>query len=69
MSNSSLPRCPNCGMAPSLSVRSRRMNWGSAEIRCSNGCPGMRAGFSYPPDHEAKARKELCEKWKKLVEK
>lgn len=68
MENSYLPRCPNCGMAPSLMVRSRGMNWGSAEVRCSNGCPGVRAGFSFPPDGEAAARQTLKEKWKKLVE-
>ncbi len=44
------------------------MNWGSAEVRCSNGCPGIRAGFAFPPDHEKQAHKTLCEKWKKLVE-
>lgn len=62
-----LPKCPECGMAPSLRVRSRGMNWGSAEVRCSNSCPGIRAGFSFPPDGEAAARKLLQEKWKELV--
>ncbi len=62
-----LPKCPVCGMPPALRVRSRGMNWGSAEVRCSNGCPGIRAGFAFPPDHEIQARKTLCEKWEKLV--
>lgn len=62
-----LPKCPVCGMSPALRVRSRGMNWGSAEVRCSNGCPGIRAGFAFPPDHEIQARKTLCEKWEKLV--
>lgn len=62
-----LPKCPECGMAPSLRVRSRGMNWGSAEVRCSNGCPGIRADFSFPPGGEAAARKDLVEKWKELV--
>lgn len=62
-----LPKCPECGMAPSLRVRSRGMNWGSAEIRCSNGCSACRVGFSFPPGSETAARKELEEKWQKLV--
>lgn len=64
---SDLPRCPNCGQRPAMRLRSRGINWGSAEIRCSNGCPGIRAGFSFPPDGEAAARQLLQEKWKKLV--
>ena len=63
-----LPKCPNCGLPPSIKVRSRGINWGSAEIRCSNGCPGRRAGFSFPPGGEAAARLELQKKWKELVE-
>ncbi len=63
-----LPKCPECGMPPSVRVRSRGMNWGSAEIRCSNGCPGRREGFSFPPDGESAARKDLEKKWKELVE-
>lgn len=62
-----LPKCPVCGMSPALRVRSRGMNWGSAEVRCSNGCPGVRAGFSFPPDGDAAARRLLQEKWKELV--
>lgn len=62
-----LPKCPVCGMPPALRVRSRGMNWGSAEVRCSNGCLGIRAGFAFPPDHEIQARKTLCNKWEKLV--
>lgn len=62
-----LPKCPQCGMPPALRVRSRGMNWGSAEIRCSNGCPGVRAGFSFPPDGENSARNELEKRWHKLV--
>lgn len=54
-------------MTPSLKVRSRGINWGSAEVRCSNGCAGVRAGFSFPPNGEAAARKLLEEKWKELV--
>ena len=54
-------------MAPSLRVRSRGINWGSAEVRCSNGCPGVRAGISFPPDGEAAARQLLQEKWRELV--
>ncbi|EPF1233425.1 hypothetical protein ACSQOC_002878 [Enterobacter ludwigii] len=63
-----LPKCPDCGMVPSLRVRSRGMNWGSAEVRCSNGCPGRRAGFSFPSGGEDAARQTLKEKWNKLVE-
>ena len=62
-----LPKCPVCGMSPALRVRSRGMNWGSAEVRCSNGCPGVRAGFSFPPDGDAAARLLLKEKWKELM--
>lgn len=62
-----LPKCPVCGMPPALRVRSRGMNWGSAEVRCSNGCRGIRAGFSFPPDGMAAARQLLQEKWKELV--
>lgn len=62
-----LPKCPECGMAPSLRVRSRGMNWGSAEVRCSNGCPGVRVGFSFPSGGELAARKELEDKWIALV--
>jgi len=65
---SDLPKCPNCGMPPSLTVRSRVMNWGSAQVRCSNGCPGWNAGFSFPPGGEDAARKDLEKKWKELVE-
>lgn len=43
------------------------MNCGSAEIRCSNGCPDLRAGFSFPSGGESSARKVLDEKWQKLV--
>ena len=60
--------CPRCGMAPSIKIRSRGINWGSAEIRCSNGCTGHRAGFSFPPGGEAAARQVLEKKWKELVE-
>lgn len=63
-----LPRCPDCGQPPVMRVRPRGMNWGSAEVRCSNGCPGRRAGFSYPPGGEERARRDLIEKWKLLVE-
>lgn len=62
-----LPRCPNCGQRPAMRIRSRGMNWGSAEIRCSNGCPDCRAGFSFPPGGEQAARQELAERWKKNV--
>lgn len=62
-----LPKCPNCGMPPALTVRSRGMNWGSAQARCSNGCPGWHVGFSFPPDGEAAARQELEEKWQRLI--
>ncbi|MEA5216210.1 hypothetical protein [Enterobacter cloacae] len=62
-----LPKCLNCGHAPYLKVRSRGMNWGSAEVRCSNGCPDRRAGFSFPSGGEAAARRELEEKWIALV--
>lgn len=63
-----LPKCPDCGMAPSLRIRSRGMNWGSAEVRCSNGCPGRRVGFSFPSGGEIAARQLLEEKWKGVVE-
>jgi hypothetical protein len=63
-----LPKCPDCGQPPSVKVRSRGMNWGSAEIRCSNGCPGRRAGFSFPSGSGESARRILIEKWKLLVE-
>jgi hypothetical protein len=43
------------------------MNWGSAEIRCSNGCSAWRVGFSFPSGSETAARKELEEKWQNLV--
>lgn len=49
-----------------MKVRSRGINWGSAEIRCSNGCPGIRAGFSYPPGGEAAAKESLKLKWNAL---
>lgn len=62
-----LPRCPNCGQRPAMKVRSRGMNWGTAEIRCSNGCPGIRAGFSFPPGGEATAKEDLKSKWKALI--
>lgn len=62
-----LPRCPNCGQRPAMKVRSRGMNWGSAEIRCSNGCTGIRAGFSFPPGGEAAAKEDMKSKWKELV--
>ena len=62
-----LPRCPNCGQRPAMKVRSRGINWGSAEIRCSNGCPGIRAGFSFPPGGEAAAKENLKSKWKALI--
>lgn len=62
-----LTRCPNCGQRPAMRLRSRGINWGSAEIRCSNGCPGIRAGFSFPPDGEEAARETLRVKWKELV--
>lgn len=55
-------------MAPSIKIRSRGINWGTAEIRCSNGCAGRRAGFSFPPGGEAAARQDLKKKWKELVE-
>lgn len=64
---SNLPKCPTCGMPPSVRIRSRGVNWGSAEIRCSNGCPERRAGFSFPPGGEAAARESLQEKWQDLV--
>jgi hypothetical protein len=64
---SDLAKCPNCGMSPSIKIRSRGMNCGSAEIRCSNGCPDLRAGFSFPSGGESSARKVLDEKWQKLV--
>nr|DAZ46603.1 MAG TPA: restriction alleviation protein [Caudoviricetes sp.] len=64
-----LPKCPGCGMSPALRVRSRGLNWGSAEIRCSNGCSEWRVGFSFPPGGERKARRELEDNWRKLVEK
>ena len=69
MENSYLPRCFNCGMPPSIKIRSRGINYGSAEIRCSNGCPNHRIGFSFPSGGESAARKELQEKWKEMVEK
>lgn len=62
-----LPKCPNCGQPPSFTVRSRGMNWGAAEVRCSNGCPGWRAGFSFPPGGEHAARETLKEKWIALI--
>lgn len=62
-----LPKCPNCGYAPFLKVRSRGMNWGSAEVRCSNGCREPRAGFSFPSGGGAAAKKDLEDKWKELV--
>ncbi|WP_236346363.1 hypothetical protein [Enterobacter cancerogenus] len=65
---SELAKCPDCGQSPSIKVRSRGMNWGSAEIRCSNGCPDWRVGFSFPPGGESAARKDLQKKWKMLVE-
>nr|DAL18384.1 MAG TPA_asm: restriction alleviation protein [Caudoviricetes sp.] len=64
---SNLPVCPRCGMAPSIKIRSRGINWGSAEIRCSNGCTDHRAGFSFPPGSEAAARRELHERWEELI--
>ncbi|MBY5117240.1 hypothetical protein [Enterobacter cloacae] len=64
---SDLPKCPDCGQSPSIKVRSRGMNWGSAEIRCSNGCSAWRVGFSFPSGGETAARKELEDKWQKLV--
>lgn len=66
---SELAKCPNCGQSPSITVRSRAMNWGAAEMRCSNGCPGLRVGFSFPPGGEAKSRIELKEQWLRLVTK
>ena len=62
-----LPRCPNCGQKPAMKIRSRGMNWGSAEIRCSNGCPGLRAGFSFPPRGERAAKEDLKSKWIALI--
>ncbi|EPQ9956801.1 hypothetical protein ACUYPC_001669 [Enterobacter hormaechei] len=50
-----------------MKVRSRGINWGSAEIRCSNGCTGIRAGFSFPPGGEAAAKEDLKSKWIELV--
>lgn len=64
-----LPKCPNCGMSSSLKVRSRELNWGDAEIRCSNGCSKWRVGFSFPPGGERGARRELADNWHKVVEK
>lgn len=63
-----LPGCPDCGMQPSITIRCRGINWGSAQVRCSNGCAGRSAGFSCPPGGEEAARADLIEKWKKLVE-
>lgn len=63
-----LPDCPDCGMQPSITVRSRGINWGSAQVRCSNGCAGRSKGFSFPPGSEQSARTALIEKWKELVE-
>lgn len=65
---SNLSKCPDCGQSPSIKVRGRGMNWGSAEIRCSNGCPGRRVGFSFPSGGESAARKELVEKWERMME-
>lgn len=62
-----LPKCPVCGMPPAPRVRSRGMNWGSAEVRCSNGCPDRRAGFSFPSGGETAARRDLEKKWIALV--
>ena len=62
-----LPVCPNCGQEPCVTLRSRGTNWGSAEIRCSNGCLGMRAGFSFPPGGESTAKEDLKSKWKALI--
>ncbi|NQF31010.1 hypothetical protein [Enterobacter asburiae] len=54
-------------MQPSVTLRSRGINWGSAQIRCANGCPTRKAGFSFPPDGERAARAELEKRWEKLV--
>ena len=62
-----LTPCPDCGMQPSVTLRSRGINWGSAQIRCSNGCPTRKAGFSFPPDGERAARGELEKRWENLV--
>lgn len=62
-----LPVCPNCGLKPCMTLRSRGTNWGSAEIRCSNGCLGIRAGHSFPPGGEAAAKELLKSKWKALI--
>lgn len=50
-----------------MKVRSRGMNWGSAEIRCSNGCPGMRSGFSFPSGGQESAKEDLKSQWNLLV--
>ncbi|MDK9617125.1 hypothetical protein [Lelliottia wanjuensis] len=60
-----LPKCPTCGIAPEIKIRSRGMNWGSAQIRCVGH---HHIGFSFPPGGEERAKRDLFEKWKKLVE-
>jgi hypothetical protein len=64
-----LPKCPKCGCDAVTTVRGRGdINYGTAQIRCANGCHGMHVGFSFAPGHQAAARQELEEKWKQLVE-
>lgn len=67
MAAKKLTQCSECGMQPSLSIRSRGGNWGSAQARCSGGCPGWHAGFSFPPDGERAARADLEKRWEQLV--
>lgn len=62
-----LTSCPDCGMQPSVTLRSRGINWGSAQIRCSNGCPTRKTGFSFPPGGEIAARADLEKRWEQLV--
>lgn len=64
-----LPRCPVCGCRPATKIQNRGMNCGSAEIRCGNGCAGVRVGRTFAPGGGEEARAELEEKWKQLVKK
>ena len=67
MATKKLTPCPDCGMQPSVTLRSRGINWGSAQIRCSNGCPTRKMGFSFHPGGERAARAELEKRWEQLV--
>lgn len=58
-------KCPKCGNIPEIRIKSRVWGMGSGEIRCPYGC--LRDGTAFHTGHEALARTQLVEKWKKLL--